>query len=169
MMDKTIPVKTKHRFLPPRVSSETSNQMKRHNTFLNEFIKKKADIADKASSSLGETSLINLESKVDASASALNERLQFDREDYAEKTFAGRNFSEAFEYIKLIKEPQVMPPATTGVKSQHRLTSKRRIFLTVSLLVFSCVTNHWFPVAGQNAWTNKCFVLLKKCQIFYRH
>ena len=88
-MDKTIPVKTKHRrYLPPRVSSETSNQKKRHNTLLNKLIKKKADIANKASSTLGETSLINLESKVDASASALNERLQFDQEDYAEKTFA---------------------------------------------------------------------------------
>ena len=84
IMDKTIPVKTKHRrSLPPWVSSETSNQMKRHNTLLNNLIKNKADIANKASSFLSETSLINLESKADASASALNERLQFDQEDYA--------------------------------------------------------------------------------------
>ena len=64
IMDKTIPVKTKHRrYLPPWGSPETSNQMKRHNTLLNKLIRKKADIANKASSSLGETSLINLESK----------------------------------------------------------------------------------------------------------
>ena len=110
-MDKTIPVKTKHRLsLPPWVSSETSNQMKRHNTLLDKPIKKKADFANKASSSLGETSLINLESNVDASASALNERLQFDQEDYAEKAFAGSNFSDDFKYIKIVKEPQAMPP-----------------------------------------------------------
>ena len=170
IMNKTIPVKTKHRrSLSPWVSSETSSQMKRHNTLLNKLIKKKADIANKACSSLGETSSINLESKVDASASALNERLQFDPEDYAEKTFAGRNFSDAFKYIKIVKEPQSCHLSSTGVKSQHRLTSKRRIFSTVFLLVFSCVTNHWFPVAGRNAWTNQCLVLLKKCQIFYRH
>ena len=46
IMDKTIPVKTKHRSsLPPWVSSETSNQLKRNNTLLNKLIKKKADIA----------------------------------------------------------------------------------------------------------------------------
>ena len=111
IMDKTIPVKTKHRrSMPPWVSSETSNQKKQHNTLLNKLIKKKADIANKASSSLGETSLINLESKVDASASALNERLQFGQVDYAGKTFAGRDFFEAFKIIKIVKEPQGMPP-----------------------------------------------------------
>ena len=100
-MDKTIPLKTKHRrSLPPWVSSETPKQMKQHNTLLNKLIKKKADIANKASSSLGETSLINLDPKVDVSAYALNETLQFDQEDYAEKTFAGRNFSEAFNLSK---------------------------------------------------------------------
>ena len=59
-------------------------------------MKKKADIANQATNTFGETSLINLESNVDASASALNEGLQFDQEDYAEKTFPGRNFSDAF-------------------------------------------------------------------------
>ena len=97
-------MKTKHRRpLPPWVSSETSKRKKRHNSLLNKLIKKKADVAHKACSSLGETSLINLESKVDASASALNERLQFDQQDYAEKTFAGRNFSDALKYIKIVK------------------------------------------------------------------
>ena len=108
-MDKTIPVKTKHiRSFPAWVSSETSNQMKRHNTLLNRLIKKKADIINEASSSLGETSWINLESKVEASASALNDRLQLDREDYAKKTFSGRNFSDDFNIIKLVEEPQAM-------------------------------------------------------------
>ena len=110
-MDKTIPVKTKHRkFLPPWVSSETSNHIQRHNTLLNKLIKKKVDIANKASSSLSEISLISLESKVDSSASALNERLQFDQEDYAEKTFDGWNNSDAFKQIKIVKEPQDFPP-----------------------------------------------------------
>ena len=61
--------------------------MERPNILLNRLMKRKADIANMASSSLGETSLINLESKVDASASALNETLQFDQEDYAERKF----------------------------------------------------------------------------------
>ena len=101
IMDKTIRVKIKHRrSLPPWVSSEMSNQKRRHSTLLNKLIKKKADIANKASSFLGGTSLINFELKVDVGASALNERLQFDQEDYAEKTFAGRNFSDAVKYIQ---------------------------------------------------------------------
>ena len=151
------------------MSFETSSQTKRHNTLLNKLIQQKTYKANKTSSSIGETLLVNLESKVDVGASTLIERLQFGQEEYAENTFAGRNFSDAFKYIKIVKEPQAMPESPTGVKSQHRLTSKRRIFPTVSLLVFSCVTNNWLLLAGRNAWTNQCFVLLKKCQIFYRH
>ena len=70
---------------------------------------------------------------------------------------------------KKLKNHKPRHLSSTGVKSQHRLTSQRRIFSTVFLLVFSCVTNHWFPVAGWNACMNQNFVLLWKCQIFYRH
>ena len=137
IMDKTIPVKTKHRrYLPPWVSSETSNQMKRHNTLLKKLIKK-TDISNKASSSLGETSLINLESKVDASASALNEKLQFDQGDYAEETFAGRNFSDAFKYIKIVKEPQAMPPVINWCQeSASTQLEKANLFIRFSASVF---------------------------------
>ena len=54
--------------------------------------------------------MVNLETKVDDSASALKERLQLNQEDCAEKTFAGRNFSDAFKFIKIVKDPQAMPP-----------------------------------------------------------
>ena len=139
-MVKTKPVKTKHRkFLPPWVSSDTSNQVKRHNTLLKKLIKKKADIANKASSSLGEISLLSLESNVDSSASALNERLQFDQEDYAEKIFAGRNISDAFKKIKIVKEPQAMPPVINWCQeSASTHLEKANVFNRFLARIFMC-------------------------------
>ena len=83
--------------------------------------------------------MINLESKVDASASSLSERLQFDQEDYAEKTFAGRNFSDAFKFIKIDKEPQAMPPVVKWFReSASTQLEKANLFNRFFASVFLC-------------------------------